>query len=316
MIRKYAVSSATSRVLALALLLSACNSQDSLSVPGQQDPDRMWSVESNALSLNMLVGETYQLSVTARDMNGNVINPKGTISYRSELPNMVTVDSTGKVTAIQKYDGVRIFSSFTSESVTFTDTINVAVFSDPVSVESVEITTYGLPFNPVVYYKGYGWFSVTIKDNNGFTINGLVYSIKSLDKDVVNATPWYLYGTSAGKTRVAVEVNAFGRKFVDTVDVRVEYPVTASVGLSYTGADPVIAVNGSVTFDNYLFPQRDVQVIFDSNKPAPLLLAGDTVNVLSYRTATVKFTAPGIYRYTVPATNRSSAVIVRENPTF
>ncbi len=303
-------------LLAVSVALTACNSDHTVSIPPKQGADRVWAIESNVHAANLVVGDEVQLAIKSLDINGNPITPENAPTYTSDDSGIVSVDSAGKIRAIEKTPGIRIIASVKSAGVTLRDTIHVAVFDTPVNIASVKFTTYsGNPLSPIVTYKSYASFKVTIKDSDGFEVYDLSYSIKSLDKGILDADRFSLYGNRVGQTKVVVDVHGFGEHFTDTLDIKVLYPTQASI-LMFGGAmSDIVAVGGTATFENYLYPSLAVDIVFDPTNPA-VLAGGDILNLEEYESATRTFTVPGVYRYTAPGTNTSGVILVRENPTF
>ncbi len=304
------------------VLVSACSPGDTVSIPSLENPNRVWGIQSNVRSLNLVQGDEFQIIVNPKDANGNILTLRDDdeVTYRSEFARAVRIDSVGKVSAEEITAGVRIFASIRSGGIFFTDTINVVVHSAPSTLESVEITSFGFPLDPMVTYKSYKWFDVTVKDNNGVKVNDLAYSARSLDETIITASPWAFFGKNAGKAKVVVDVHAFGQFLSDTIELKVIYPSSISVYLSSSSSaiDNVIAANGKLTFVNYFYPSAAIDIIFDPDNPAPI---SDVTGLSAYMSEMKTFVVPGVYKFSiVSAIGKGSlakgAVFVRENPTF
>ncbi|MGH7469767.1 MAG: Ig-like domain-containing protein [Longimicrobiales bacterium] len=61
-------------------------------------PGTIRSVDVSSPFTTVIVGQSAQLTATARDANGSVVS--GTVSWSSSAPNVATVNSTGLVSAI------------------------------------------------------------------------------------------------------------------------------------------------------------------------------------------------------------------------
>ena len=241
------------------------------------------SVVVTAPQSAMLVGETVQLTASARDVGGREI-PGRTFVYSSSDPSLATVTSTGLV--VGNAPGVAFISVSTGGVIGI-----IAITINPRPVRSVIIT----PPNANLFVGGTYQFSTTLRDDLGNV--------------VIRPVTW-----SSSNTGVA-RVSSTG--LVTAVGVG-QANITATAG-GVTAASPVIVAQTPATRIEVTPTTRTIQVgeayrltaqVFDNNG---VQLTDRTVTWFSSNPSVVTVDASGTIRGVAPSGSQNVYVSASVN---
>ncbi|MHB2032730.1 MAG: Ig-like domain-containing protein [Gemmatimonadaceae bacterium] len=205
-----------------------------------------WSLalQHPAITLSMTPPyDTVRLVATALDANGHPASIKGTVSFASLQPKIVSVDSTGLVHALATGSDNQVTVTVTAGSLIHADTaiINVTAVASPSPMAHLSIHPAGGGDTVTVAMEPFGLFNhanlpVTAVDSNGNPVPaGFAYATWSLDSLVANpcdvgSTQFaacagnFSYG-HPGMTRVVASAMVYGGVAADTIYVKVTPPV-------------------------------------------------------------------------------------------
>lgn len=308
------------KIFSLATLLSlttvACSSDKVVQLPGSDEPGRFWALRSSFTSVVMAVNGTQMIDVVALDSRGNEMTDLTGIKFRSLDTNTVSVDDNGMMTARQvRTSGISVVASLQVDGVTRADTMTVYVTATETPIKSIGFATwFGTPVVGEMDLRSTLSFNVAVKDTFNNDVYGLNPSVVAEDPGIVMAGFGFAYGSRLGRTRIIASLNAYGRDFVDTLTVTVLLPTIVNLSLYSAPSDNIsLATGGRVIWQNYMFPQKTVNITFDD----PSNIVGGNVDaILPNGSAERQFPVPGTYAYKDTLNKTRGYVIVRDQAVY
>lgn len=310
--------------MVLVCSLSACTSDDSVSVLQADSSKLFWALQANAKAVTVGLGGTQQLHTATLYASGDTMPDAPRPTFQSLEPSKVTVDSNGVITGVALTSGVDVISSLTINGLTHADTTVVAVTTTTASLGSLKLTgSGGFPVDTILQINGYGFIDYAATDSLGNPLSGLAVSVRALDPNIIDAETTFLQGLVLGKTKIILSTLSYGRMLADTVEFRVLYANTATVytsGESITGpmffspSTVVVATGGTVTWSNYFYGQLPASVIFDNG--GEHITGGNIPSMGYFESASRTFPVAGTYTYTNTLNGGTGTVIVRDQPSL
>jgi plastocyanin len=125
----------------VAGMIAACNGDGS-------GPDGIRSVDVSAPSTVVIVGQSAQLTATARDASGSVVS--GTVSWRSSAPTVASVNSTGLVSALNAGQ-----PTITASMGGVSGSLTLTVMANPAGTATVSMPGFSfVPFTTTINVGG------------------------------------------------------------------------------------------------------------------------------------------------------------------
>lgn len=299
------------RAIGITIVLgvtAACGSDRATAT--SHDPAHLyWSLVASDRAAVMAVGQTLHLSATPRYYSGEAIPDLPAVSFQSQDPGKVSVDSDGTVHALDLTGGVQVVASLQSQGITHTDTTMVAV--TPAATTIATFSIHPVPPDSAVLPTGSLLFiNPIIRDVDGNDVFGIPVSIQTSDTVHVSMGFGLVFTQGAGLVSVIATTNAYGARLKDSVVYRITYPPMGSVTVdsatsAFNPSGVKIAAVGTVTWFNASLTPASVTFDDPTN-----VAGGNIVTIAPGESVSRQFPVAGTYTYHGSTPNLSGQVIV------
>jgi hypothetical protein len=273
----------------------------------------IWNFALNDHAVMLAVGDAHQLVGVSLTSTGDTVRPVPRPVYRSSDSTKVTVDSTGRLTAVAATNGVSIYATVRGHELTYADTTVVLVTPTRRPFKSLAFAngatgsaTIGMP----------AFFAITCLDSADSQLTDVPISYRSPDgvKALIfgSASGAQMLPVRLGDVRIIASTSSYGVTVTDTLVVTVGLPLTGSVSAVQSTLGPVfqgpsygLATGGVITFSNYM--PTPITIRFDDSTHVE---GGNITNLATNGVTTRKFLAAGTYIFRDPVTGATGKVLV------
>lgn len=267
-----ATVSSTGEVRALTTgntTITATSEGRSASATVTVSPPMVAELTVDPTSLALTVGEARDLTATARDADGGVLG-SATISWTSSAPDVATVSSTGRVTAVAV------------GSAAITASADGKAASAAVTVTRPPVATVAIAPPTLVLEAGStGQLSATARDASGATVSDATFAWQSSDESVANVSSSGLVrALAAGVITVTATSGGVSGSSTVSVQAAAEPPPDDPPAPGPASQIIIVSGDGQEGERRETLPDRLIVKVMDAaNVPVPgvavLWLAGD-----------------------------------------
>lgn len=239
--------------------------------------------------------DTLRITATPRDGTGRPLGGLGLVTYHSDNPQQIAVDSTGLVRALGVGEGLAVVAELAAGGTVHSDTLFVTITNDPAPPAFADLSIRpSAPDSTKWAVNGDGSmlfiqptgdsFSLPFKvvspfgtDVNGQLIPGVPATYASSDPKVAlvdgvnGGTLMVLFPKKPGRTMVTASTTAYGVKLADTVEFTITMPVVTVVKIqrrqgsgeiTFSPREVVVSPGGTVIWVNTT--GEPVDIAFDN----------------------------------------------------